>query len=528
MSLQRPETSHQTRLGGFGQDSTFSAPGPGHEVDMLGHDIRSAVSDVIGGLRLVEMQSVDPALRGQLEGVCAASEQLARLVDDALGLLSGTRPRGAELPSNLHLHRLMEDKRKRWQLRAETQGVDFHMILSPDVPVTVQVDRLPLERILGNLISNAVKHSDGGRVRVELTRDETDSILFRVTDNGPGFSDAALARLFTPQGRPEGSRVPGTGLGLHICKRNAESIGALLEVRNLAGGGAEAELCIPRKFWSGAAPVAPLAVDADAPDLSDLKVLVADDNDTNQLLISQMLALLGAECEIAGDGVEALNWMAREDFDIALIDVEMPRLGGLDVLRAERQRQACGLTASVPMLAMTAFVMRDNREAILGAGADGIMSKPLPSVSAFGQALRDAVDLRPAFDPLDAAMPDFHAQTLRDVLEAAGPSEDATLMERVLIDLDDVARDLTLSLEKQDFTEIRRQTHILVSISASLGAPAVHRLARALNQRAVAMDVAGVRQAGAQLMERLSGLRVSLEAFWQDWGDTRDPRRAAS
>lgn len=493
---------------------------------MLGHDIRTAVSDIIGGLRLVEMQSLDPGLRGQLEGVHAASEHLARLVDDALGLITGARPSAAESPDNLHLHRLMEDKRKRWHLRAETQGVDFHLILSPDVPVMVQIDRLALERILGNLICNAVKHAAGGRVRVEVARDAQDAIAFTVTDSGPGFSGAALSRLFSAQGRPEGSTVPGTGLGLHICKCNADSIGASLDVRNLPKGGAQVTMRIPHQNWSGAAPVAPLAVDARTPDLSDLKVLVADDNDTNQVLISQMLALMGAECEIASDGIEALNWMARQDFDLALIDVEMPRLGGLDVLRAERQRQARGLTQALPMLAMSAFVMRDNREAILRAGADGILSKPLPALSDFGQMLRDAVDLRPA--SVDDDAPDFHEQTLRDVLEAAGPCDDAALIERVMIDLETVWDELGGALEVSDFTRIRRQTHILVSISAALGAPVVHRLARALNQRAAAADGAGCAQLGTQQMARLSDLRAALEVFWQGWSHTAARKRRAA
>ena len=242
------------------------------------------------------------------------------------------------------------------------------------MPERVQLARIELDRILGNLIANAMKFTDAGEVSLKVgVKDGT--LQFCVRDEGQGFSDPALERLFLPGGRPADERRPGSGLGLHISKELAGRLGGTLSVRNREIRGACVSLAIPAGAWEcRETPVAP-------PDLSGLTILVAEDNETNQILVRQMLEGMGARMVLARDGQEALDLLAQTPVDIALIDIEMPRLSGIEVM--QRLRARAGF--DTPLIALTAYVMRENREAIYAAGADGVIAKPIGSVASFGR-----------------------------------------------------------------------------------------------------------------------------------------------
>jgi len=487
------------------------------EFELLSHDIRSAVSDVIGGLRLIETQDLNPALRAQIGGIQAASEVLARLVEDGLVLASGQKQQSL-LASNLHLRRFLRDMERRWTMRGNLQGVTFALDVAEDVPDVIQLDRLALERVLANLIGNAVKYAGENNVRLSVALAGagagTGVLCFRVTDEGPGFSDAALARLFTANGRPAEGALPGSGLGLHISKQNADVLGATLSITNRTGGGAQAALEVPYQAWHGGSPHGGLA-----PDLSAYRILVADDNDTNQLLVSQMLAAMGAECELASDGVEALNWMGRERFDLALIDIEMPRLGGLDVLRAARNRQRAGINPSMPLIAMTAYVLRNNRDAIYAAGADGLLAKPLVSIESFGHALLHYIAAHASVPALSVERADtgpnavpYDVETLANLLQIAGQEGAPELMDRLQADLSTVADGLRRGHGANDLSDIRTHTHVLISLSSAVGAGRVHQRAQALNTAARQGNVDAVVRDTPHLMVALDRLRDALAA----------------
>ena len=481
------------------------------EIELLSHDIRSAVSDVIGGLRLIETQDLDAALRSQIGGIHASSEVLARLIEDALMFVSGGKHHHL-LASNLHLRRFLRDMEKRWTMRGNLQGVTFTLDVAPDVPDVVQLDRLALERVLANLIGNGVKHAGESNVRLSVTLAKAEVLRFSVTDEGPGFSDAALTRLFSLNARSSEDEATGGGLGLHISKQNADTLGAKLSITNLASGGAEAVLEVPYQAWHAASDTG-----GGAPDLSAYRILVAEDNDTSQLLVSQMLATMGAECELASDGVEALNWMSRERFDLALIDIEMPRLGGLDVLRAARNRQRSGIYPSMPLIAMTTYVLRSNRDAIYAAGADGLLAKPLVSIESFGHALLHYIAAHASAPVIAAkgaearqeALP-YDRETLRNLLRIAGQEGAPELMDRLQSDLAMVSRGMRAAQASGDLAETRNHTHILISLSSAVGAGKVHKAAQALNTAARQGNADVVARETPDLLDALDRLRAAL------------------
>ena len=268
-------------------------------------------------------------------------------------------------------------------------------------------------------------------------------------------------------------------------------------------------LRIPASVW---APRADPTPDGPLPDLRGYRILVADDSGTNRLLIKAMLTRLGAECELARDGIEALNWLSRERFDLALVDIEMPVLGGLDVMRSERLRQARGVAPPTSLVAMTAYVRGDNTDVILEAGADGILSKPLGSIVAFGTELRQLLERAPdGSNWMPEAAPAISAVTLSDLMRAAGPEHQTDLLDRLREDLRLVELRLTQALQSDDHAEVAAQTHVLLSLSSAIGALPTQETARRLNRLAREGQTEAMQVTGRISLARLAQVRAELD-----------------
>ncbi len=449
-------------------------------ITLLGHDLRAAVSDIIGGLRLIDQEEMDSGTRLQLERVRTASETLARLLEEAMANIFGDEAVVVAQPSNVQLERFLYDVEMRWSGRASEKGLHLKFERDEGLPQILKVDRVALDRILSNILSNAIKYTDIGTIRLDVTSCSQGALRLSITDQGPGFSAEALARLFQYRGRPDDTGKPGQGLGMHITKNFSDLIGATISVDNPAEGGARVTLELPPAVLSKAQ----IGEQPELPDLSKIKVLVAEDSATNQLLIGQMLSSMGAEFEIAADGVQALNWLEREEFDLALIDIEMPRLGGIDVIRTVRANDR--LYSRMPIVAITAYVLRANRDAIYAAGADAILAKPLGSIEAFGVAIGNVLH-RAALGPEEVtaeagAQPvDFRRETFDRLLEVAGPDTARELMSRLFADLRKAERGLVAGLSENDLNAIRAETHVLIALAGAIGAERLSRLAQTLN-----------------------------------------------
>jgi CheY-like chemotaxis protein/anti-sigma regulatory factor (Ser/Thr protein kinase) len=483
-------------------------------VTLLGHDLRAAVSDVIGGLRLIDQDTLDDATRLQLERVRSAGEVLARLLEEGLSVMGGEAEAAAIHPANVQVSRFLYDLEMRWAGRARGKGLDFRIGVAPDVPAVLAIERIALERVLSNLLSNAVKYADRGAVTLDLTLAHG-ALQLAVSDQGPGFSPAALARLFQYAGRPDDSGKPGHGFGLHISRDMAARLGGTIEVANRHEGGAAVTLVLPPGSWHAAAP----ASEVPLPDLSRVKVLVAEDGPTNQAIIGHMLTRMGAEFEIAADGVEALQWLEREDFDIALIDIEMPRLSGLDVIRTLRANTR--LHAHMPIVAVTAYVLRANREAIYAAGADTILAKPLATLETFGAAVAAALRRRAPLagdealaaseTSADPVGPELDRARFDHLIEIAGPEASRELLDRLCSDLRRNERGLVAGLSSGDAAVLRTETHVLIALAGAVGALRLQAVAERLNAAAHRADDPARSRLGQEAMALIDRLITFVE-----------------
>ena len=252
-------------------------------------------------------------------------------------------------------------------------------------------------------------------------------------------------------------------------------------------------------------------------ELVGLKILLAEDNPTNQLVAVQMLESLGADVTLAVDGAEALEKLDGQLFDVALIDIEMPRVSGIELI--ERLRAEDGPVADMPMIALTAYVMREHRAAITEAGADGVIAKPILSIERFGWEILELMRARlaknsasvataePAPDQVecaDPARPGDQASIDMEIFERLCQSfDDATLIElfsKIQKDVEGATDRISASVSSNDIMELRAATHILISVAGAIGAVQLQTLAQRLNSAGHASDIASIEQEAPKLL----------------------------
>ena len=526
-----------------------SAPEPAPEnarMYMLHHDIRSALSDVLSGLDLVDDSVLNEDSRVQLDRVRAAAAALSPLIDEVLTELPSEAPFANNLTdgARVPLLDMLRSVQRRWSGLARVQGLRLETDLATDLPILVDLDGRSLERILSNLLSNALKYSEaGGTITLAVDLRAGGDLRFMVTDAGPGFSDAALARLFEYRGRPAESLRPGSGLGLHICKSLADTLGGHIEVTNAERSGARVSLVLPRSSWSDSNQPECHVL----PDLSGLRVLVAEDNPSNQAIFRQMLEHMGAEVCVRENGRTALEALTNQDYDIALVDIEMPEMTGTELIECVRVLPSA--RSRIPILAVTAYVLRAYRDRIYRAGADGIVAKPVESFVAFGEAIRALMikrDYREMAhrvaspqtrnpEPAPLASPDegpadpgaVDKNRFFGLLTMAGKDGREELLRRLENDLSRVRRGVDLAIRSEDHDAIRAESHILISVAGAMGANGLHAFARRLNAAAHERNCLEVQALVAPVCAGLDTVIALLQREARSSGEESASKRTA-
>lgn len=222
--------------------------------------------------------------------------------------------------------------------------------------------------------------------------------------------------------------------------------------------------------------------------LDGLTILLAEDNPTNQMVATQMLESLGAEVVLAADGKEALERLHSDTFDVALIDIEMPRVSGVELIKLLRDEG--GRFAALPLIALTAYVMREHREAIEAAGADGIIAKPILSIDEFGRQVRSILDDPPvarsapperARPTGDGTAPTMDTETFRALCAAFDPPRRGELLHKVSRDIETACHQITEARPETDHDVVRAASHVLISVAGTIGAERLMSLAKCLN-----------------------------------------------
>ncbi|MGI9243452.1 MAG: ATP-binding protein [Verrucomicrobiales bacterium] len=363
----------------------------------MSHELRTPLNGVLGYVQILQRdQTLGAAQKSSLDSISNCGEHLLNLINDVLDLskIEAGEMEVTREPTDLSL--LLDGVRDIVKPRAESKGLEFVLDTAPEVPRGVITDPIKLRQILINLMGNSVKFTAEGAVTLRVVETELGGLRFDVEDTGMGIGPDKLKEIFEPFKQAEGGVTEGgTGLGLAISRRIAEALGGSLTATSEPGRGSCFSLVLPLEETDELDDVDHSAVSPDAgisfrlPEGVRRSVLIADDRETNRDILDQVLADAGFETVLVTDGDEALEAMRERDFDIVLCDVRMPRMNGIEVIRAVRADE--GLRSN-KVLAVTASVFPEFREKALEAGFDDFLMKPL-RIADLAQKMSKFLDL---------------------------------------------------------------------------------------------------------------------------------------
>jgi len=339
----------------------------------LSHELRTPLSTIVGLAPLLESGGLTPEQHRQLDGVQTAAHRMTRMMQD---LLDFARIEAGALqlsPVPFDLHGSIEDVLGGFVRRAEKLGLALEWHCHDDLPRWVVGDRDRLQQVLTNLVDNAVKYTESGRVRVVVARGVGDSMDFTVSDTGRGIPDEHLENVF---GRFERgvARGPGAGLGLAIGHQLVQLMGGELKLDSREGEGTTLRFSASLPEYSGQLNSAN-GRESVEDELEALRVLLAEDDPMSQYVTSTVLRKAGCQVVAVGDGEQAVEKFADGGFDLVLLDCQMPLLDGY--LAARQMRRLESDDSHTPIIALTAFALERDRQLALEAGMDGHIAKPV-------------------------------------------------------------------------------------------------------------------------------------------------------
>jgi len=366
----------------------------------MSHEIRTPLNGVVAVADVLARTQLDAQQREMVEIVRSSGVTLERLLSDVLDLArieSGAIDIQRE---PFHLAEAIRGVAGLLSMRAQEKGVALEVAVPPEAETWVLGDVVRVKQIVTNLTSNAVKFTEQGGVRIEVTCEggEPGRPLFRlaVRDTGVGFDPANKDRVFGRFQQADGSitrRFGGTGLGLAISRELAQLMDGELDCDSEAGVGSVFWVTLPLEITE--APVSALdAVAAAGPaaDQGPLRVLLADDHPTNRKVVELILQPLGVELVSVEDGRQAVEAYGAADFDVVLMDMQMPVMDGLAATRAIRQLERQQGRRRTPLLMLTANALPEHLDLSRKAGADRHLSKPITAEKLIQALLESAGD----------------------------------------------------------------------------------------------------------------------------------------
>lgn len=356
----------------------------------MSHEIRTPLNGIVAGADMLARADLDPRARELVQIIASSGATLERLLTDILDLARIEAGHIHIETTTFQLGDLIRSTAALAKLQADEKGVGLGIEIAADVDRPFHGDPYRIRQVLLNLLSNAVKFTERGEVTVLADGLPGGCVRVTVRDTGIGFNPAMKEQLFGRFHQADGSitrRFGGTGLGMTISRELTQLMGGVLDADGMEGRGASFWFdlpLMPAELAEAADPATPVQ----APDRL-LRVLLADDHPTNRKVIELMLQDL-ADVTSVENGAEALMALGADNFDIVLMDMQMPVMDGLEATRRIRETQAAMGQAPVPLIMLTANALPEHVAASHAAGADRHLEKPV-TLAGLLEAMNDVL-----------------------------------------------------------------------------------------------------------------------------------------
>lgn len=357
----------------------------------MSHELRTPLNGVIGASQLLAEGQLPSKKQELVEVILHSSESLIEVINNVLDL-SRLDANTIELETiPVDLRDLLTSTLAPLGFQAREKGVKFSLVIEDDIPEFVKGDPTRLRQIILNVVGNAVKFTNTGEVSVVLDT-ALDRIRLKITDTGIGIPKHAQASLFEPYVQADVStmrKFGGSGLGLSIVKGLLSAMAGKIIVNSIPGRGSTFTIFLPMQATTAPAakPTVPSAIE-----LPRLSIVVADDNAINRMVLSRMLEQDGHKVVAMSNGREVVDYLPDHEVNLILMDLQMPVMDGVAAVR--KIRAMPGSRSTIPVIAVTANVVREQPEELLAAGMNGFLSKPFRQ-SELRAALQQALSADP-------------------------------------------------------------------------------------------------------------------------------------
>ena len=370
----------------------------------VSHEIRTPLNGVLGMAQAMRRDVLSPRQVGRLDVITESGETLLAILNDILDLSKIEAGQLILEITDFEVEDMVRGAQAAFTPVANRKGLSFDLTVDAAARGAYLGDSARVRQILYNLVSNAIKFTEAGEVRGAVTA-TADGLRIEVSDTGIGIAPERIDSLFGKFVQADSSatrRFGGVGVGLTICKALCVAMGGDIAVKSAPGQGSVFVVTLP--LARGKAIEAGHAAGAETAPIeagSGFRVLAAEDNRVNQLVLRTLLGQIGVEPTIVENGAEALQAWEQGDYDLILMDVQMPVMDGASATEAIRNREAASGRPATPIVALTANAMSHQVAAYRAAGMDGFLAKPL-EIAALFKTIQSVAEGAPLPNPMAA------------------------------------------------------------------------------------------------------------------------------
>ncbi len=466
----------------------------------MSHELRTPLNGIIGFLKHLGKTRLDDQQKDYFHSIDLSARLLLSVINDVLDFSKIEAGKLSIESIAIELREFCDEVILLFAVSAEDKGLELVCVIDKRLPNSLMGDPVRLTQVLANLLSNAIKFTAKGKVLLEVRLvGETDSnvsLEIRVTDSGIGISQEALSRLFQPFTQADASTTRkhgGTGLGLVIAKKIVEMMGGSIVIESKVGQGTCFTVHLDmlkqhpgnqQEKISNVSPIEKTSVSVVLTPLKGKRVLIVDDNSINRKLAQLLVTELGGEFDFAEDGVQAVDAFTRKEFDLILMDVNMPVMDGLEACARIRALEESSSRQTL-IIALTANAMPGDKERFINCGMDDYLSKPIDEKALF-KVLHRFFPQRLAQVPLIKIESAKLIESSKDATENTTPALDPAIgiklcfgdadtwqmaLGMMLDELQDYSDKIKLA--SNDMTQLRLVSHKLVGSTCYCGTPAL-------------------------------------------------------
>jgi len=455
-------------------------------VSNISHEIRTPLNAIIGlSDLLLEDENLTPEQLENLNSIKYSSDHLLGVINDVLDFSKLEAGKVQLEKTDFDLYKLVKESSKTIEFKTKEKSIGLNVSILPDTPRVLIGDPSRLRQILLNLLSNAVKFTSKGHIdiniRVLKSIEDRVKIRFSVSDTGIGIPEEKQSELFqnfTQANSNTSRKFGGTGLGLSICKKLVELQGGKIGLKSLEGMGStlwfEMEYQISEKAFIPDAE----KLDIRIKNLKGMRILLVEDDKMNQFVMSRLLKKWKSHVDIAENGVEAIEKLEKQKYNVVLMDMHMPQLNGIETTKIIRNQTSDVLDHEVPIIALTADVTSETRELVKEAGMNNFITKPSEQEDMYERIVHTLIHHKTEFFESTDTHADPEKEEKKEQQQNILDDQTKMRIKKALSDIFDDDMDSTLdligkflkdiprivvgvleALYDQDFTTLRQLVH---------------------------------------------------------------------